>query len=197
MPRAPGQIDEHKTQAVLKAAVDLFARKGAKASMAEIARLAGVSKQTLYNRFPSKSALAKTLLTQRSMAITAPLDMDASPQEALARVAEVMLSRTLNSNSTEHLRALAMVAREDTVLAHTVYEAGPARSLSRIADWLRVQHQAGRLHIETPEEAAEIFVGMVLGNSHLRTMLGLPAPDLDPADHAREAATRFVRAYAP
>ena len=70
MPRAPGQIDEQKSQAIMAAAVDLFARKGAKASMAEIARMAGVSKQTLYNRYPSKAELARALLTQRSLSIT-------------------------------------------------------------------------------------------------------------------------------
>ena len=41
MGRAAGQIDEAKTEAILDAAATLFAEKGATASMALIARLAG------------------------------------------------------------------------------------------------------------------------------------------------------------
>ena len=71
MPRAPGQVDEHKSEAILQAASDLFVEKGAGASMTEIARRAGVSKQTLYNRFPTKLDIARALAARRSDAVTA------------------------------------------------------------------------------------------------------------------------------
>ncbi|EHN76679.1 TetR family protein, partial [Streptomyces coelicoflavus ZG0656] len=54
MARRRGQVDEKKSEAILEAAATLFAEKGLSASMEEIARLAGVSKQTVYNRFASK-----------------------------------------------------------------------------------------------------------------------------------------------
>ncbi len=197
MPRAPGQIDEQKSSDILRAAVDLFAQKGPKASMAEIARLAGVSKQTLYNRYPSKAELARALLTQRSIAITAPLEIDTDPVEALSAVAEVLLARTAHPQSSHHLRALALVSREDGELAKAVFESGPGRSLKRIADWLEKQHARGTLNIDNPNEAAEIFVGMVMGHAHLRLVLGLQPLSSDPKAHAAQVARRFVRAYAP
>ena len=198
MPRAPGQIDEQKSEDILRAAIDLFALKGPKASMAEIARQAGVSKQTLYNRYPSKSDLARALLTLRSMAITAPLEDDADAVAALTAVAEALLDRIDRPQSTDHLRALALVSREDGELAAAVYEAGPGRSLDRIADWLKIQNTRGVLAIDDAAEAAEIFVGMVQGHAHLRLVLNMaPLAGRDIKIHAREVAHRFVRAYAP
>jgi len=197
VPRAPGQVDEHKSNAILQAAIDLFAAKGPRATMTEIARTAGVSKQTLYNRFSCKSEIARALLSKRSLAITAPLDNDMSPVEALAGVAEGLIERALDHRSSEHMRALALVARDDPDLARAVFEAGPSQSLARIAEWLRQQHSRGLLDVANPTEAAEIFVGMVMGHSHFRLILGLQPMDHDAKAHAREAAIRFVRAYSP
>lgn len=197
MPRAPGQIDELKSQAILDAAIDLFGRKGAKASMAEIARLAGVSKQTLYNRYPSKAELARALLTQRSMTITAQLDVERDAEQTLAIVGEALLTRTLHKNSADHLRALAQISREDTALTQAVFEAGPAQSISRISDWLHKQTKAGQLSVTNPDAASEIFIGMLLGHSPLRLILGLEPSQTDAKAHATEVARRFIRAYAP
>lgn len=197
MPRAPGQVDEQKSMAILQAALDLFAAKGPRATMTEIARTAGVSKQTLYNRYASKSEIARALLDRRSMAITAPLDNDMPLADALAGVAARLIERVLDHRSSEHMRALALVARDDPELAQAVFEAGPRRSLERIADWLRRQDARGNLSVPDPVEAAEVFVGMVLGHCHFRLVLGLKPFDHDPVAHAAEAARRFLRAYAP
>ena len=51
MPRIAGQVDEAKTEAILEAASALLAEKGMATSMDAIARRAGVSKQTLCDRF--------------------------------------------------------------------------------------------------------------------------------------------------
>ena len=197
MPRARGQIDEHKSDAILAAAVELFSTKGPATTMADIARAAGVSKQTLYNRYPNKSELARTLLSQRSLAITSPLGNDGPLEEALEGVAKGLIERVLDPHSSDHLRAMAMSSHDDPELARAVFEAGPKQSLSRIADWLSRQHEAGRLSVPNPAEAAEIFVGMVLGHCKFRLLLGIPPFEHEPMAHAREAARRFIKAYAP
>ena len=61
MARRRGQVDERKSEAILDAAATLFADKGLQAKMDEIAKLAGVSKQTVYNRFASKLEIAQAL----------------------------------------------------------------------------------------------------------------------------------------
>jgi AcrR family transcriptional regulator len=90
MPRALGQIDEYKSRAILRAAAELFREKGAKVSMAEVARRAGVSKQTLYNRYPTKTAIARDLAAQRSEETVAPLASNLDVETALAALAETL-----------------------------------------------------------------------------------------------------------
>lgn len=198
MPRALGQVDEQKSRAILSAAADLFREKGARASMAEIARRAGVSKQTLYNRYPTKLDIGRALAAQRSDAVTAPLQSGAPVEDVLAAIAESLIRRICLDDKGASLRGVALVSPEAPDLARTIYEAGPGESVRRIGVWLAEQDRLGRLTVPDPRAAAEMFAGMVLGHGHLRSVLGLPHPAVgDVAARAREVARRFVRAFAP
>ena len=198
MPRAPGQVDEHKSEAILQAASDLFVEKGAGASMTEIARRAGVSKQTLYNRFPTKIDIARALAAQRSDAITAPLKSGAAPEEVLSAIAETLIRKICREGKGASLRGVALMSPEAPELARAIYDAGPGESVRRIAAWLAEQDRLGLLSVPDPAAAAEMFCGMVLGHGHLRAVLGLPHPENDDAPvRARETARRFIRAFAP
>lgn len=198
MPRAPGQIDELKSAAILQAASDLFVEKGAGASMAEIARRAGVSKQTLYNRFPTKTDIGRALAAQRSDAVTAPLTSGAAPEEVLTAIAETLISKICREGKGASLRGVALMSPEAPELARAIYDAGPGESVRRIAAWLSEQDRLGLLSVPDPAAAAEMFAGMVLGHGHLRAVLGLPHPHEDDAPaRARETARRFIRAFAP
>ena len=198
MPRAPGQVDELKSAAILQAASDLFVEKGAGASMTEIARRAGVSKQTLYNRFPTKTDIGRALAAQRSDAVTAPLRSGAAPEEVLTAIAETLIRKICREDKGASLRGVALMSPEAPELARAIYEAGPGESVRRIAAWLSEQNRLGLLSVPDPAAAAEMFSGMVLGHGHLRAVLGLPHPaDDDASARARETARRFIRAYAP
>jgi AcrR family transcriptional regulator len=75
--------------AVLDAAIQVLARRP-DASMDEIARAAGVSRQTVYSHFPSRDALIDAVTEQASAELTAlfdGLDLDqAPPAQALTRL---------------------------------------------------------------------------------------------------------------
>ncbi|MBN9481454.1 MAG: TetR/AcrR family transcriptional regulator [Bordetella sp.] len=198
MPRALGQIDEHKSRAILRAAAELFMEKGAKASMAELARRAGVSKQTLYNRYPTKTDVARELAAQRAEETVAPLAADMDVESALAALAEALIRRVCIEGRGVALRGMALLSPETPELARVVYDAGPGENLRRLAAWLDEQDRLRRLSVPDPAAAAEMFTGMVLGHGHLRSVLGLPHPEIDDVpSRAREAARRFVRAFAP
>lgn len=198
MPRIAGQIDESKSEAILEAAASLFAEKGVRASMAEIARRAGVSKQTLYNRFPTKGDIARALAGRRSDAITAPLRGGGEPEDVLATLAETLILKICRGDKGASLRGVALMSPDEPELARAIYEAGPGESLRRIAAWLAELDRRGVLTVPDPLAAAEMFTGMALGHGHLRSVLGLPHPHLDdPAARARDVARRFLRAFAP
>lgn len=198
MARRQGQIDEKKSEAILDAAATLFADKGLAVSMEEIARVAGVSKQTVYNRFASKIEIARAMANQRSDAIVAPLKSAAAPAEVLEALALLLLERICHPDKVGSMRGVVLMSTEAPELAQTVYEAGPLRSLKLLSAWLADQTRAGRLNVPDPDEAAEMFSGLVLGHGHLRAMLNVPQIDADRrARRAREAARLFVTAYAP
>lgn len=198
MARRQGQVDEKKSAAILDAATTLFADKGLAVTMDEIARIAGVSKQTVYNRFASKLEIAQALANRRSDAIAAPLRGEGEPAAVLETLALTLLDKVCHPDKVGSMRGVALVSVEAPEIARAVYEAGPRRGVRLLAAWLAEQTRLGRLDVPEPEEAAEMFTGLVLGHGHLRAMLDVPqiAPDRRAA-RAREAARVFLAAYAP
>ena len=197
MPRIAGQVDETKTEAILEAATALFHEKGVLASMEEIARRAGVSRQTLYNRFPSKLEIGRALASRRSDAISAPLRTGGDPETVLTAMASAMLEKICDEDGRGSMRGVALMSPNAPDVAAAIYDAGPAEGLRRLSAWLKVQDADGRLAVPDPDAAAEMFAGMVLGHGHLRGVLGIPQPPFDRAARAGEVARRFLRAFAP
>jgi hypothetical protein len=94
---------------------------------------------------------------------------------------------------------MAMVgALEVPEVGVAMFEAGPRGSRLALAEFLRRETREGRLNCPDPLEAAEFFAGMVIGSYQTAALLGVPRPlDDAKADRiAREAAARFMRAYA-
>lgn len=198
MSRAIGQVDPRKSEAILEAATELFAEKGPAATMDEIARRAGVSKQTLYNRFGSKLDVGRALAARRSDAVTAPLRSGADPETVLTALATALLEKICHGQAGSSLRGLALMSPEVPDMAQAIYDSGPGESLRRLSAWLVEQDRRGLLQVPDPDHAAEMFSGMALGHGHLRTMLGATHPGADSIpERARETARRFLRAFAP
>jgi TetR/AcrR family transcriptional regulator, mexJK operon transcriptional repressor len=197
MARVRGQVDETKTEAILDAAQALFAEKGGGVSMEAIARRAGVSRQTLYNRFPSKLEIGRALAARRSDAISAPLRDGGDPQTVLTTLAAVLLDKIIGDDGKASMRGVALMSPHAPDVALAIYEAGPRESLRRLSAWLEEQDRKGVLGVPDPEAAAEMFAGMVLGHGHLRGVLGVPHPPIDRDARAAETARRFLRAFAP
>ena len=201
MPRAPGQIDLAKTEAILDAAAQMFGQRGLSASMEQIARRAKVSKQTIYNHYGSKSELIRAIVERRVLEITAPLlepDAAEHPEEALAAFARFMLTVVSVSRGNSMLRMIIESAAAQPDLARAYFEAGPAASRQRLAEFLRMETEAGRMAVQDPALAAEFFAGMVVGSHQIAQLLGTGQDfDADRIDRtSREAAGRFMRAYA-
>ncbi|AQR60504.1 TetR family transcriptional regulator [Brevundimonas sp. LM2] len=197
MARVVGQIDERKSEAILDAASALFAEKGAAASMDAIARRAGVSKQTLYNRYGSKVEIGRALAERRSDLITAPLRAGGDPLTVLTALAESMLAKLCSADGRVSMRGVALMSPQAPDLAEAVYHAGPGESLRRLALWLAEQDRQGLIRVPDPELAAEMFVGMTMGHGHLRGILGIEeARAIDIPARARETAQRYLRAFA-
>jgi AcrR family transcriptional regulator len=202
MPRVAGQIDVAKTEAILDAAVEVIGQRGLGAPMEAIARRAGVSKQTVYNHYGSKAELMRALMQRRVESITAPLrDPGAvdNPTETLEAYALSLLETLITNKSYSMMRVIMLGAGEMPDVAQEVYEAGPLSARRQLAAFLKAETELGRMKVEDFDQAAELFSGMVMGQSQMRSLLRLPS-DKTPDEYrrlAREAAERFMRAYAP
>jgi AcrR family transcriptional regulator len=170
--------------------------------MEEIARRAGVSKQTVYNHYGSKTELVRAIIGRRVAEITAPLliaGAEDRPEETLAAFGRAMLSAVQNPRGLLILKMVIMGSGEMPDMTEAFYASGPATSRRRLADFLRRETEAGRLAAEDPALAADFFVSMVIGGRQVAGLLGhshpLSAAEVDRI--AAEASRRFIRAYAP
>src|SRR5690606_4727991 len=76
---------------ILEAAAEVFAERGADASVADVARRAGVGHATVFRRFPTKEHLLIALMAQRMEALAARAAAEAATEpreEALERFME-------------------------------------------------------------------------------------------------------------
>lgn len=202
MPRVPGQIDVAKSEAILDAAVEVIGERGLSAPMAAIARQAGVSKQTVYNHYGSKAELMRALMQRRVESITASLREPGAvenPTEALEAYARSVLETVITTKSYSMMRVIILGSGEMPDIAQEVFEAGPLNARRQLAKFLETETRLGRMKVEDFDQAAEFFSGMVMGHSQLRSLLRLPSDKTQEqfGRLAREAAERFMRAYAP
>lgn len=170
--------------------------------MSAIARHAGVSKQTVYNHYGSKAELMRALMQRRVESITASLREPGAvdnPTEALEAYARSVLETMITTKSYSMMRVIILGSGEMPDIAQEVFEAGPQNARRQLAAFLETETRLGRMKVEDFDQAAEFFSGMVMGHSQLRALLRLPSEKSQEqfGRLAREAAERFMRAYAP
>jgi hypothetical protein len=108
-----------------------------------------------------------------------------------------MLEMMLSPTGSTIYRVVVSEAAKFPELAVTFYNAGPARAIRFMADWLAEQTRRGRLRVDDPEFAAEQFFALCQTRVFLRLKL-MMKPDPDPATIARvvEASVQmFLRTY--
>mgnify|MGYP005809915475 CR=1 FL=1 len=201
---APDGFSPHKRAQILRGAGDVFAADGYEgASMARIATVAAVSKGTLYNYFPSKSALFEAFVVEECSAKLAHIfdnaDHDGEPSVVLRGIYQRMMQMVLSPVGRTIYRVVIAEAFKFPALAQGFFEAGPARALAVMADWLAEATRRGRLKVEDPRFAAEQFFSMSQTVLVLRLRLGLidepPPGEIDRIVDA--AVTMFLNTYAP
>lgn len=202
MPRLAGQIDIAKNEAILDAALEVLGERGASASMDEIARRAGVSKQTVYNHYGCKADLVRAMCDRRVSEMTAPLQAPGAmeqPEQTLAAYARALMKGVLNPRTVALMRTAMAHAAEMPELPRTLYEAGPLANRRRFAGFLAAETKAGRLNCPDPMAAAEVFSGLVVATRQMAALFGSSGepPEAEARRIARDAAAQFLRLYGP
>lgn len=192
--------DPLKRRAIMDSASALFLQQGYAVSMDAIAAAAGVSKQTVYNAYPTKNELVAAIIEERSNAIVAPLarhDLSDLPENVLAAMARQYFSVVISPASIALSRMLIAEREKFPELIETFYRNGPHRTLARLADYLQSEHDLGRLLVPDPGLSAEAFIGILVGPRQFRAMLDPTAIPDEPEINKRIAfaVDTFLRAH--
>jgi TetR/AcrR family transcriptional repressor of mexJK operon len=157
-------LPEKRAQ-IMAGAVEVFASEGYEgASMSRIAQVAGVSKGTLYNYFDSKAALFAAFVNEvcdlKISALFGVIDCHADPADALRSIGRQMIELMLSASSLTMYRVVMSEAGKFPELARLFFNAGPARAIRNMAEWLAKETKRGNLSVPDPEFAAEQFFAL-------------------------------------
>ncbi|WP_229428587.1 TetR/AcrR family transcriptional regulator [Microvirga pudoricolor] len=204
-PVAPeGSAENAKRRQILDGARRVFLAQGFDgASMGEIAKVAGVSKGTLYVYFDSKEALfeALTLEEKKGLAeVLFKLDVDDPDVRAvLTRLGRTYLEHMGNPAHISSVRMVIGAAEKFPRLGQTFYEAGPRQGLARLGAYLDSQVKAGRLSIADTRIAAQHFLDLCQSGTMRRLLFAYGGPptreEID--GNVTNAIRVFFAAYGP
>ncbi len=193
--RPPAEEVAARAERLLDVATEVFLAEGFKgASMSEIARRAGASKQTLYARYPSKAALFAALVERKASHLfetIGPLGEDRSLRETLVHCGSSLLELVLSEDARGVHRVVIAECMEFPELAEIFWERGPGRVRAMLAEYLRAQQKSGEIRCDDPEQAVEVLLGLVVSGASLRAWLGIQ-PTLVRTPAQRKAWVKYA-----
>lgn len=177
MPRS--DPDARRTGIVLKAS-EVFLSKGfAATSMSTVACAVGGSKATLYNYFNNKEALFAAVLEERSKALFGPIHSKVFPHDTplafLSAVGERLLTGIYDAEMISLYRVIIGESWQNPKIGSVFFQLGPDRAKRIVASQLAFFEQAGCVQIANPSDAAEDFLALLRGETHLRILAGIAA----------------------
>jgi len=190
---------QQRKASILKAATVLFLKNGyGETSVNMIIARSGGSKATFYSYFPTKDVLLRAVVDDIMSNREEP---ELQPSEDIRTVLVTFAEQRLRVVFSRHHRALLrlIIAERERFpdIALMYFERGPKRSHDLLVEYMRELKERGRLDIESAEESAEFFIGMLLHQWYIAQLYlrsASPTPDAmrQRADHVVE---RFLEAF--
>jgi TetR/AcrR family transcriptional regulator of autoinduction and epiphytic fitness len=196
---ARGAAAGSKRDEILRAAQATFVSEGyASASMDRIAEVAGASKRTVYNYFPSKETLFHEVLSQvmaESLALEqVSYDPARSLEAQLGQFADSKLAFTANPAWLGMMRVIAGMLISDPELVKAIVERSQDKQ-DFLVSWLRAATEDGRLSVADPKLAADAFWAMVSGAFFWPAVFGVPAGAAEASALRTELVRMFLARY--
>ena len=174
-------LQHRKRSAILDGAKTVFLREGfGLATMADVALVAGVGKQTVYRHFKSKEALFVGLVSSMCAQVGGLLacaqdeQSDGSPEDELCALGWVLARSLITPENLRLYRAIVAEAERLPELGQVFYENGAKGVRAFAAEILRK-----RFDESTAAVRAATFVQLVLGDAYLELSIGYAVPDVE------------------
>ncbi|CAH0195112.1 TetR/AcrR family transcriptional regulator [Stenotrophomonas lactitubi] len=202
MSRAPQRLTDRKREAIVRAAVEEFRSAGYEAtSMDRIAAVAGVSKRTVYNHFPSKEELFALILEELWHSSVASVELPYRADQPLDVQLLQLLRQKLDLLGDANFIDLARVAMAEIIHSPERAQAIVCRmgeKESGVSAWIRAAIADGQLREVDPEFAGHQLQGLVKSFAFWPQVTMGQAP-LAPAERTRvaeSAVAMFLGFYA-
>ena len=175
---SPGR-SERKRQAIAEAATEAFLGHGySRTTMDDIAKRAGVSKQTIYMHFTDKEQLLSEVVLAITTAASRPFDDDIhllggseDLDVDLRTHARQQLTLVMQPRPLQLRRLVIAEAVTFPELGRSFYELGPGRTIKELTAVFRRLDQRGLLRTPDAARAASDFNWLVMSEPINRAML--------------------------
>lgn len=169
------------------------------ASVARIATEAGVSKKTIYARFPTKDALLVAVVSDlvarlHEAVIDAMNTSEGEPRHMLTSFGTQIARNWADSEEIGIYRLIISEANRFPQLA-SLYRDSMGRFRSTLADYLRAQHDAGVLTVPDADIAARHFGMLAYGPVREDALLGDTVTNDEIATVVSRAVDIFLSGY--
>ncbi|WP_068546898.1 TetR/AcrR family transcriptional regulator [Thalassotalea crassostreae] len=192
---------DSKRQLILTAATECFCDKGFLASsMAGIAKMANVSKQTVYSHFGSKDELFQAAIANRceafKLAISERTNID-DPKITLLEFAHEFVALLLSKEGMAIHRTCIAESKSNPEISRLFFAAGPEPVIKELSALLEGYRKNGTLDITDSHQAAIQFLAIVKGESVMRneynTELQLSQQQI--TEYLENTVSLFLRGY--
>lgn len=191
-----------KFDQVLDGAMQVFIEHGFEgASVDEIAKVAGVSKATLYSYFPDKaqlfSAVAKHRFQTKADRVLTDFDFDDPPSVILVQAGKLLLDTTLSEFDCSVHRIAVSEAVRFPQIAKDYYESGYLLARHLLMAYFQHAIKRGELLMENQAFAADQFVELCKVDLCTQHMMNLrhTFSDEEKAFVVAEAVKMFMARY--
>lgn len=197
----PLSRSEQKRQQVLVAAIDLFCRQGfPHTSMDEVAKLACVSKQTVYSHYGSKDELFVAAIESKCVGHNLNDDLlsdPTKPESALTQFALQFGEMIVSPEAITVFKACVAQSESHPEVSRLFFDAGPKYIVGLLADYLVAVEALGQYRFGNAHHSAVRLCLMLFGELKLKLELGLVADELfdDRNHYILGCADMFLRAH--
>jgi len=192
---------EQKRFQILQAAIALFCGQGfPNTSMDEVAKKAGVSKQTVYSHFGSKDDLFVASIESKCVVhqVTHELFIDPrQPLSALMQFGAYFGEMIVSPEALDVFKTCVAQSDSHPELSKLFFNAGPQHLLELLENYFERVEAIGEYRFGHLRNAAVQLCMMLFGEMRLRLELGLPVDDISAgrSEYITSSVNMFLRAY--
>ena len=187
---------------IISAAREQFLEHGLDVSLDKIALKAGTTRQTLYNHFPTKTALLIEIFENFKIEMKTPFDEKNNSNEIiiseqlLMQIGQTIQNHFYNSNIIRIQRLMIITLVEMPELLEQAQQRTYGSIKNSLINMLETANNAGMIKISNSEAAAKAFLGAVMGYNYPATLLVGRIPSSEELQQLNEEVCRtFICAW--